>query len=288
MDFDPDRAKKSDAPGCEQQIDSLPKSIEDEPGLQESDVFEKALDELGKPDGNHSNAIQMILSNIGNGSLCGKKKQALRSKLGPFVDLGELPRAKELAAPGREVDMYYLLERIEGKLGPQASNGFRGALDELNKPNGDHSNAIQILKLNIDNKSLREIYSCTRLEVRKIFRLHHPELFADLSEEEKRDLANKLAALGLDPKYWIAIIDQNIKFSNFLMALDQLTVPGDEHDVAIGVLCLEGTWLRTIFPDLSEDVKKIMLSHDLVRRLLADLNLNKPNSKRSRLSRRFP
>ncbi len=198
--------------------------------------------------------------------------------------------ANALAAPGRNQELYSCLTRIEDKLKQRASDVFE-ALDQLTTPdNDDHNAAIQKLKSNINIEYLREIYSYARLDVRKIFRKHYPNLFAGLFNEEKLNLANKLAALGPDPKYWIEIIDQNIKVSDFLMALDQLTVPGDEHDVAIRVLCLnnKSTWLRTIFPYLSEDGKKIMLSHDLVRLLLADLNLNKPNSKRSRLSRRFP
>ncbi len=194
--------------------------------------------------------------------------------------------ANALAAPGRDQELYLCLTRIEGELKQRAFDVFE-ALDELNKPNGDHSNAIRILKSNINNESLREIYSCTQLEMRKNFRLHHQDLFVDLSEKEKLNLANKLAAPGYNQQMESLI--KRIKDSGFLMALDQLTVPGDEHEAAIKVLsCLnnsDSNLLRRIFPYLSEDVK-IMLSHDLV--ILADLNLNKPNSKRSRLSRRFP
>ncbi|WP_448543271.1 hypothetical protein [Roseiflexus sp.] len=202
--------------------------------------------------------------------------------------------ANALAAPGRNQELYSCLTRIEDELKQQAFDVFE-ALDQLKTPNAAIQ-AIQKLKSNINIEYLREIYSYARLDVRKIFRLHHLDpdldldLFDNLSDQEKCNLANKLAALGLDQKYWIAIIEQNIKDSDFLMALDQLTVPGDEHDVAIEVLCLnKRAWLRAIFPYLSEDVKKIMLSHPLVRCLLSDLldPNNKSNSKQSRLSLRF-
>jgi len=195
--------------------------------------------------------------------------------------------ANALAAPGRNQELYSCLTRIEGELKQQAFDVFE-ALDQLTTPDDDYNAAIQKLKLNIDIEYIREIYSYARLNVRKIFRLHHPDLFANLSDKEKLNLANKLAEPDHEKGMYFLL--KRIKASDVFMALDQLTVPGDEHEAAIKVLsCLNNSdLLRHIFPYLSEDVKKIMLSHDLVRLLLADLNLNKPNSKRSRLSRRFP
>ena len=198
--------------------------------------------------------------------------------------------ANALAAPGRNQELYSCLTRIEGELKQQAFDVFE-ALDQLTTPDDDYNAAIQKLKLNIDIEYIREIYSYARLNVRKIFRLHHPDLFANLSDKEKLNLANKLAEPDHEKGMYFLL--KRIKASDVFMALDQLTVPGDEHNVAIDVLAsTEYCYLlRSIFPCLSEEVQNIMLPYNSVILCLADLldyNLNKPNSKRSRLSRRFP
>jgi len=180
--------------------------------------------------------------------------------------------AEKLAAPGCDKQLYSLLETIE----KQGAFDVFEALDELNKPNGNHSAAIQILKSNIDNESLREIGSYAKLELRKILRLHIPDFYANLSDEEKRDLANELAVPGCEQKLYshLKMIENQLGEQAFdvFMELYELTKPnGNQNGAVTNVLVQKGRDIRVIYPFLRHDVRNILRQHP-VAVFVADLD----------------
>jgi len=192
------------------------------------------------------------------------------------ISIFPLILANTLAAPGRNRELYSCLERIEDELGQQEFKVVSDELDKLDKPGGDHSAAIQILASKIDEKSLCEIGSYSKLEVRKILRLHIQGFDANFSNEEKRDLANKLAVPGCNQELYkillkIEELPEQQAFDVF-MELHELTKPnGNQNGAAINVLKQNEWVIALIYPFLRDDVDKIICQCPELAVIVADI-----------------
>jgi len=183
--------------------------------------------------------------------------------------------ANALAAPGCNQKLYSCLERIEDELGRRAFDVFE-ALDELNNPNGNHSAAIKTLKSNIDDESLREIGSYSKLEVKRILWLHIPGFYANPSDEEKRDLANELAEPNCNKELYsrLECIEDELGQRAFdvFMALYELTKPnGNQNSAVINVLKQNEWVIALIYPFLRDDVDKIICQCSELAVIVADI-----------------